>query len=450
MKVLFLSYEVAPVYKFGGLGDVAYALPKALSKLGIDVRVGMPAYAGITKIDFLPDTNVALIFAEDALYRAEGIVGVHKNPINRAQAFAYFAKDILQTVKKSGWVPDIIHLNDWHTGLVAWWLKVHPDDYFAHTKILFTAHNTRHNGSFPIFYLLSEPKTRDMGQLLQKNNRKTFSFLRRSIVFSDWVSTVSEHFCFEIKHHRFGFGVGKELRSRGERFVGILNGIDYDIWNAHSDPYIAQKFTSATVSEGKAANKLWLQKKVGLPTQAEIPLLSMVARLAWQKGFDITVPVLRKLLLGKAKMQIVFLGEGDALIGKKVKQLADDFPQQVKFFNTYSEELAHQLYAGSDFFLVPSIYEPCGLTQMISMEYATIPISSAVGGLADTVVDGQSGFVFHGHNKLALERTIKRALEAWQDAQKIDGLRRHILEEDFSSRKSAQVYQQLYKRIRES
>jgi len=447
MRVLFVSYEVAPLYKFGGLGDIAFSLPKALENLGVDIRVGMPAYHEMSTPALLPGTNVPMLYARDHLFQKPGIIGIHKIPNHRAQAYAYFAQKILSEVKKVQFIPDIIHLNDWHTALIAFLLKMQPDPYFAKTRILLTIHNTRHQGKFPIKFLLENPQTRSTGLLLAKHGRKNVNYLRRGIIHADWITTVSTYFAREIIHSQFGFGMTAYIQAKANHFQGILNGIDYDQWNTSTAKHIHTTYSVASVKVGKEANKQWLQEKVHLPIVSEVPLYAMIARLSWQKGFRILTPVLEELLEKRA-LQVVVLGQGAGYIAESLKHLTERFPRKMVFLNTYSESYAQRIYAGSDFFLVPSVFEPCGLTQMIAMRYGTLPLTTAVGGLADTVTHGKTGFVFHGHNQRALKNMMLTSLDLfWNEKELLQKMRTQAMRKDFSSRKSARAYLKLYQKM---
>lgn len=440
MKVLFLSYEVAPIYKFGGLGDVAFALSKALKKKDIDIRVAMPAYRGMPTPEHIPGTHVPMIYGRDSLFSAEGVVGNKKTPEARARAFAYFGKTILNTVKHTGWVPDIIHLNDWHMGFVAFWLKITTDPYYANTKVIFTIHNTSHQGNFPIKLLLEYHKTKDCGLAIEEGE---VNFLKLGITNSDIVTTVSETYSKELAAGKFTFGMSELFKKKG--ITGILNGIDYDVWNSEKNSHLHICFDQKNVTHGKIINKLWLQRKLKLPASGAIPLISMISRLSEQKGFDIVYPTVKKLL--DLPVQWIFMGQGSNNIREQLVALEKLAPGKVKMLDRFDEPLAHQVYASSDFFLIPSTFEPCGLTQMISMRYGTLPISSAVGGLADTVKHKVNGFVFKGHSADAFTHATKQALMVWTDARKLYTMRQKAMSEDFSSDKSAKEYIKLYKKI---
>ncbi len=438
MKVLFVSYEVSPIYKRGGLGDVAGTLPKILKSSGVDIRIGMPAYEGVAHPHMLPGTQIPMIYVDDPV--VANVQKEKKIPAKASVGFAFFCQEILKKTKKLGFQPDIIHINDWHTGLIPFLLHAQPDPFFARTRVLLTIHNTKYQGIFRIKYLLDHPKTVGIGNLLYEPHKTYVNYLRTGVQEADYISTVSPHFASEIRHKKFGFGVGGPIRKRRRKFVGILNGIDYDEWNPKTDQYI-DSFDAKTLTVGKAQAKLALQREVGFGDDLSLPVFGMVARIVQQKGFDILIPVLEKLR-GKS-VRIVILGSGQKNISSILEKIAQKYSNYAVRI-TYDEKLAHHIYAGSDFFLVPSIFEPCGLTQMIAMAYGTIPVVSRVGGLVDTVDDGKTGFLLKHHSEAGLVEAISCATDVYADSEKLITMRRVCMSQKFSWEKSAKAYLNLY------
>jgi len=469
MRILFAAAEAYPLAKVGGLGDVAGSLPKALRELGHDVRIAMPRYGtirGTTKdVGSFPvaiggadheaklrttriaDVPVYLIEFPPLFDRPK----VYEYP-DDGQRFAFFGKAVLDLIPAAKWTPDILHLNDWHSALAAAYLKTTfaDDERYRGIRSLLTIHNLQHQGLFgkDLFDwtgLPGETWTPEGVEFYEKLN-----FMKAGIVYADRVNTVSPTYAKEIQTEAYGFGLDGLLRSRASKLSGILNGIDYDVWNPARDPHISQKYSKSSL-EKKGKDKAALQKETGLAAEPKAPLIGIVSRVTEQKGFDILIPAIPEIMnLG---LQIVLLGTGEAVYEEPLERFAAAGKGFVAFLK-YDEPLAHRIYAGSDFFLMPSRFEPCGLGQEISLRYGTIPIVRATGGLADTVVDvgadpkNGNGFVFTDYKPTALVDAVRRAVDAYRLRKGWRDLQRRTMSRDLSWRASARAYSALYEAAR--
>src|SRR3989454_4761119 len=363
--------------------------------------------------------------------------------------FAAFGRAILDLLPAANWWPDVVHLNDWHAGLAAAFLKAaHASDpRYRQVRSVFTIHNLQHQGLFDrdLFDWTGLP--RDMWNPEGVEFYGKLNFLKAGIVFADRVNTVSPTYAKEIQTEEFGFGLDGLLRSRAAKLSGILNGIDYDVWNPAKDPHIPQKYSKSTL-EKKAKNKSALQKDSGLAVESKVPLIGIVTRLTEQKGLDILIPAIPEIMnLG---VQVVLLGTGEPVYEEPLERFSAAKKGFVAYVK-YDESLAHRIYAGSDFFLMPSRFEPCGLGQEISLRYGTIPIVRATGGLADTVSDlgadpkNGNGFVFTEYKPGVLADTVRRAVEFYRLRRGWKPLQQCAMGRDLSWRASAQAYSDLYK-----
>ena len=466
MKILFASAEVYPLAKVGGLGDVAGSLPAALRDLGHDVRIVMPRYGSVTATGKDLGTFAVGIGGADheAKLRATKLDGVpvylvdfsplfdrpkvYEYP-DDGQRFAFFAKAVLDLLPAAKFWPDVIHCNDWHTALAPAFLQsLAGDDPYRRIRSVLTIHNLQHQGLFgrDLFEWTGLPL--DMWNPEGVEFYGGFNFLKAGIVYADRVNTVSPTYAKEIQTPEQGYGLDGLLRSRSAKLSGILNGIDYGVWNPAKDPHISQKYSKSTL-EKKAKNKAALQKEAGLPAEATIPLLGIVSRVTEQKGFDILIPAIPDLLnLG---VQIVLLGTGEKVYEEPLAHFASARKGFVAYLK-YDESLAHRIYSGSDFFLMPSKFEPCGLGQEISLRYGTIPIVRATGGLADTVVDIESdpkaanGFRFSAYSPAAIVQAVARATAFYRQRGPWNSLRRLAMSQDLSWSRSGVEYVELYRR----
>jgi starch synthase len=470
MKILFASAEAYPLAKVGGLGDVAGSLPKALKGLGHDVRLIMPRYGTIqgpheemarfpvqlgnvrdeaglqtTRIGNVP---VYLIDKPDLYDRPK----VYEYT-DDGRRFGFFCKAIVDSLPAADFWPDVIHVNDWHSALVPAFLRsaFDRDARFRPIGTVLTIHNLLHQGLFPrdLFDWLGLP-----GDLWNPEGAEFYgqlNFMKTGIVCADFVNTVSPTYAKEIQTAEFGEGLDGLLRSRAAKLSGILNGIDYDTWNPAKDPLLAQKYSKSTV-EKKRDNKAALQKEASLPPDANAPLIGYVSRVTGQKGFDILIDALPDILdLG---IQFVLLGTGEKKFEDPLLELARARSDLIVWLK-YDEALAHRIYSGSDFFLMPSKFEPCGLGQIISLRYGTIPIVRSTGGLADTVVDVMedpskgNGFAFRDYTRDALLETVQRAVRFYQGRRGWKSVVQRAMSADLSWKASARRYVALYEKASE-
>jgi starch synthase len=478
LKVLLLSAEVVPFAKTGGLADVAGSLPKAIQALGHDVRVAMPRYGRIRPdqfnlkrmLDTYPvpmdnhtepselmqtalDGDVPVYMVESARYFDRD--GIYMYP-DDAERFIFFCRSALEAVKRLDWRPDIIHCHDWHTALVPNWLKtIYGDDqFFAHTASVYTIHNLAYQGVFG-YRVLEIAGIDEYGFIVHPDIidlNEVVDFMGRGIYFADVINAVSETYAREILTPEFGEKLDPLLRDRHDRLFGVLNGIDLDDFNPATDSYLETNYSLETLDQ-RQENKQRLQREAGLRQDPSAPLVGIIARLTDQKGFDLITPIVEALLqhLGA---QFVLLGTGEQRYHDFFARLSDRFPAQAGVFLTFNASLARRIYAGSDLFLMPSRFEPCGLGQMIAMRYGSVPVVRAVGGLADTVRDfdpatGEgTGFVFEAYKPMALYAALVRALETYRHRDIWREIQVRCMQQDFSWETSARKYVELYTRAR--
>ncbi|MFH1202486.1 MAG: glycogen/starch synthase [Candidatus Omnitrophota bacterium] len=454
MKVLICSSEIVPFAKTGGLADVAGALPFALEELGVEVRLVMPKYRTVKTNQQTLGKNIIVYFIEnDAYFNRDGLYGTKAGDFpDNLDRFSFFCKEALELVKREGFQPDIIHCNDWQTALIPVYLKslYAEDPFFKNTKTVFTIHNLAYQGLFPKEEL---PKTGLPWYLFNMEALEFYgkiNLLKGGLVFSDLINTVSSAYAREIQTKEFGAGLEGMLAKRKNSLFGILNGLDYRIWDPATDKFIFKSFSPKALKD-KTANKTRLQEACGLKPSASTPLFGIVSRLAEQKGFDLLAGIMKDLC--KMPIQIVILGTGDQKYHDLLGKIAKQYPERLSLNLKFDDPLAHQIYAGSDFFLMPSKYEPCGLGQMISLKYATIPIVYKTGGLADTIVDFDlkkkigNGFVLRKYSQKELLAAIKRALSIYKKKPVWSGLVRHATTYDFSWKSAAANYIKLYNRL---
>jgi len=442
-KILIAAAEVTPIAKVGGLGDVIGALPKALAKLNLDVRIIMPFYGAINRNKYkiklikpnikigaetinlwqtnLPNSTVPVYLIEHGFFKGNEIysTALADGPEDR-EKFVFFSQAILKCIRAINFKPDVIHLNDWHTAAVATLLKTDykNDRFFKQIKTLYTIHNLANQG-----------KT------------KTKNYLAEGILNADLINTVSPTYAKEILTEEYGAGLEKILQARKKQLYGILNGIDTDFFNPQTDRLIKYNY-SAQALKNKTANKQTLQRQLGLPPDKNTALVGLVTRFVWQKGIELITEEFSKL-----NCQFVFLGMGEKKYENALLALAKKFPNKFNVQIKFDEELAHQIYAASDIFLVPSRFEPCGLTQLIAMRYGAVPVVRSTGGLADTVNE-KVGFSFKEYSAPILYKTLNKALnifysqpQAWRRLQ-INGMKQNC-----SWDKSAREYLKIYKKL---
>lgn len=470
MKVLYVATEVSPFIKVGGLGDVAGSLPIALHKLGVDIRIAVPRYKKLNTEDlklkkenefsiifnwkkekvrvykvFHPEAKVPVYFFENNNYLSNGgdyIVGNHKERVNR---FAFFSKAVAEWLKIFEWKPEIVHINDWHPSLIG----VLPHE----GKVVLTLHNHASN-EFPkigsLRYMLSYPVSNlgSLGALSNITSRKSgvVNLLLNGVKAADFVNAVSPTYAKEIVRSRF---CGGELsraffeKEEAGKLTGILNGIDQKVFDPKTDKYLAKNYSVLNWEEGKAKNKKSLLKLCGWKDDGK-PVMGFVARFTKQKGIDLMINALERIRDG---FSVVMLGTGnEEIINRVMGKIGEDRERYVGFFK-FDLEIASLIYGGCDMFLAPSRFEPCGLTQMIAMRYGTVPIVRKTGGLADTVTEGENGFVFAEFRVRSLERAIKRACATYKDKVRWKRMVERGMKEDFSWDKASRKYLEMYEKV---
>jgi len=460
MKIAICASEVVPFAKTGGLADVAGALPPELELLNQEVIVIMPRYKGIQapkfKIQRLsPDISYSIIgkklkvyFVEKDIYFNRDGLYVDKNgdyPDN-LDRFSYYSRRALDLLKEINFKADLIHCHDWQSALIPVYAKTlyQDDPFYKDTKTVLTIHNIGYQGifakeEFPKLGLDWSLFNMEMLEFYGKIN-----ILKAGIVFSDLVNTVSKAYSKEIQTKEFGFGLEGILNKRRASVFGIINGLDYSIWNPQTDKFITKNYTSKCIQD-KYKNKEDLQKICGLAPKNDVPLFGIVSRLAQQKGFDILTDVIEKIC--KMDLELVILGTGDLKYHAILENISKKYPKVISLYLKFDDSLAHKIYAGSDIFLMPSKYEPCGLGQMISMSYGTIPLVFKTGGLADTV-NSDNGFVFDKYTKEDLTKTIESAIKAFRDKKKWPALIKKAMQCNFSWKESAKKYLALYEKAK--
>lgn len=478
MQILFCASEVTPFAKTGGLGDVAGALPESLRKLGCDVRIFMPLYRSarnkIVDLKVLAQRIVVPVgihdyhvhFWESRTESGTPIYLMEKEEFydrsylygcpsrgdyeDNAERFITFNLAVKQLCLALGWYPSIFHLHDWQTGLVAAYSQLNwrDDPRFARTGTVLTIHNIAYQGLFPAthFSLTDLPPSAWSPKGMEFWGQ--CNFLKAGLVYSDFITTVSPRYASEITTIDFGFGLEGILQERRDSLQGILNGIDTEEWNPETDPALPKHFGVDDLS-GKRVCKEVLCDMMGFDKRTrEYPLLGMISRLATQKGFDLLKAILP--LLMELPVNLVILGTGDAAIEESIREMATFYPDRLQLAHNFDEEMAHLIEAGADIFLMPSRYEPCGLNQMYSQRYGTIPVVHATGGLVDSVVDVLdhpdlgTGFKFREYEPHAFLEAIKSALDLFQNVGKWIEIQRRAMSQDFSWDKSAGRYVEVY------
>jgi starch synthase len=467
LKIWFMSAEVTPFAKTGGLGDVGGSLPKALFDLGHDVRVVMPAYQNIESgypgvkplieefvvptgagninagafVSKLPQSQVPIYFiAEWHLFNRPSIYGFWDDPYR----FAFFSRAALELTRVLDWKPDIIHAHDWHTAPAITWLATagQGDSHFRDISTLFTIHNLAIQGQtkWEIFDYLGI-----QSHALAEESFGEVNFMARGIYHATIVNTVSPTYAQEIMTREGGAGLDALLRHRHFDVHGILNGLDYDEWNPSTDTLLASHYDIENF-EKRIHNRRALQARANLPQRDNIPLVSMVSRLTWQKGLDITGHIIHLLMNGYAgDAQFVLLGTGDQPFEEMFANLAAHHHNKMCAFLDYNAGLAPLIYGGSDIFLMPSLFEPCGLGQLIAMRYGCVPVVRRTGGLADTVQEDHTGFTFSDYSNDAFWQAVQKAIYIYNvDRPRWQTIQKNGMTADFSWNRSAKGYQQLY------
>jgi starch synthase len=481
MNICFATTECVPFAKTGGLADVSGALPKALAEQGHHVKLFLPLYQATPVFDYgfvqaheldgitapvghrtipfhtwyghLPDSEVEVYLIDCPLY-------FHRPQLYTAdrdedERFILFQHAILNVLQRYAWAPDVIHCNDWATALLPVYLRktYSWDHLFAQTATLLSIHNIGYQGRFAPASIHTAGLSYDEfypGGPYELDG--AFSFLKAGIFFADVLSTVSPTYAQEIQEPDLGADLDGVLRARSHDLFGVLNGIDTDVWNPATDTYLPHHYEVDDLA-GKALNKQALLQQASLPYDPDVPLIGFISRLTAQKGIALLQPILQPMLEQHA-VQFIFLGSGEDQYEDFFRWAAQTYPHRVATYIGYNERLAHLIEAGSDMFLMPSRYEPCGLNQMYSLAYGTVPIVRNTGGLADTVrdvyADGENGngFSFNDYEGYALHDAIERALAVFQDQDAWRVLMQRGMAQDFSWTHSAHAYTALYEHAR--
>jgi starch synthase len=475
MKILFLISEVEGFTKTGGLADVGKSLPIALRALGHDVRVVKPYYKEVAdkNPNAKPIASSALnttkhvfdfdiyrfsqhnlpvycidypdFFSRDGLYSND-----YEAFADNGERFSFFSQASLQLAKAIEFKPDIIHCNDWHTALACYFLKQDESAFYAQTRSLLTIHNGAFQGIYPYHQV---PSSHHCPSLIhQLDEHGNLNFLKLGIEHADKINAVSPNYGEELKtplgsHHLYA-----SFKKREADISGILNGCDYQQWDPSTDSLLPFNYTMDNMA-GKSSCKKALQKTMSLPIRKKVPIIGMVCRLTAQKGFDYITPILSSLL--EHNIQLIIIGSGDPAIAASLASAMKSHPTKMAFYQGFSNELAHLLEAGSDFFLMPSLFEPCGLNQMYSLAYGTIPIVRAVGGLKDTVIDPSNnidtatGFVFDEPSNISLINCLRRALLFYREyPEAFDQMRQRAMQTRFTWENASEHYQSLYKQAK--
>jgi starch synthase len=444
IKVLFLAAEAEPFVKVGGLGDVAGSLPHALlglpedirGEFEIDIRLALPYHSVIRSR--AKSIRPLLNFSVQNAGESEEIAEVFE--FNDGDLPVYFVDG--ENTQQLGWRPDIIHANDWHTATACYaGLVQHWQEGKSRPASVITVHN------LPFMGPDAQATLESYGLPLAQTDLPAWARpkpLPLGLWATDEIVAVSPTYAVEMLTEEYGSGLHEFLATRRDILTGILNGLDTKSFDPATDQEIASNFTAATLSD-RSANKFDLQKRLGFSTDLTVPLLGVVSRMDQQKGIDLVITILERLK--ELPWQAVILSAGDPELEKKAHKLQTKLPEKVHVETRYDATLARQIYAGADIFLMPSRYEPCGLSQMISMRYGCVPVVRAVGGLHDTVTDGETGFVFIKPTAKDFIKAIERALDTYQDTDKWQEMQRAGMIQDFSWANSAAQYFELYKRL---
>lgn len=469
LKILFLAAECAPFFKVGGLADVVGSLPQALHELGHDVRVIMPRYRpidgaqyglrrmeGFVNVPSADMDRVSEVEVSDAKglptyfvwdERFFGRDTVYGQP-DEALAFVFFCRAAMEFVRSMDWQPDAIHCHDWHTGAALMMLELNRDQRFNSIARVFTIHNLVYQG------VTGDAIFRFAGfenhiEHVPGEQPGTANWMARGIAYADMINTVSPTYAAEIRTPDYGAGLDGLLRARTGHVVGILNGIDRSEWNPATDAALTTKFDARSIGR-RSSNKKVVQETLGLKVNARVPLIGLVTRLVEQKGVDILIEAGEKLL--ERHVQLAILGSGDDRYQTAIDQLRDRYPDQVGVEHRFNDHLARLIYGGSDMFLMPSRYEPCGLGQMIAMRYGSLPIVRATGGLKDSVLDAGrypkrgTGFSFEPYSPEGLIGAVGRALKVFASKERWVKIQQRAMAADFSWQASAAQYEELYLR----
>jgi starch synthase len=477
LKVCLVASEMVPFAKTGGLADVCGALAKYLTKLGHDVRLIMPFYSVISKrsyafkaVDFAQDCEIWFgsrqyfydVFTTNLRDSGAKYYFIHcpqlydrwsiyTNDADEHVRFAMLSRAAIELCQRMQWAPDIIHCNDWQTALLPLYLKTiyYWDKFLHNTRTVFTIHNIGYQGKFPA-HVINELNLNSYHHWFDASDLYfgSLNFLRAGIIHADKITTVSETYAKEIQSEYFGEGLQTTLHTRTSDLTGIINGVDYEEWDPETDKYIPYTYSSSEVS-GKEYDKRELLWQLGLKYDPDAPVLSMITRLAWQKGIELLYDCLPRIL-SSDDVRFIALGSGEHEYEQFLFHLQLQFPDKAVFYRGYNYELSHLLEAGADIFLMPSKYEPCGLNQIYSLKYGNVPVVRKTGGLADTVelYDWQkqtgTGFVFEHYNSDSLNWALEYAITTFRHKESWKKLMIRAMQQDFSWEKQVQKYVELY------
>ncbi|MBM7868507.1 glycosyltransferase [Heliobacterium gestii] len=472
LKVLFVSAEVVPFAKAGGLADVAGSLPRALNSLGVDARVAMPRHGQIPKGAYITDHLVEIdARKETAVIRAgriEALPGGNAVPVYFIDNYQYFGREniygygddgdrwgffsraVMEMLEPIDFIPDILHFNDWQCGPAIALLKEEYRHHPAYRRIasVLTVHNLEYQGHFGRNSLRFIGLRDDLFRPGAVEFHGQVNYMKAGLVFADVINTVSRTYAEEIQTPEYGWGLDGLLRLRHNDLFGIVNGIDVEVYDPATDPHIPYHFSQENM-EGKKRNKAELQRELGLPV-SDAPLLGLVHRLVDQKGIDLFEGIEEALF--EEDLQLAVVGQGDPRYEGLFRRLKQHFPEKVGLFIGFDSPLAQRVYAGSDFFLMPSRFEPCGLGQLIAFRYGAIPIVRSTGGLADTVTDVRfpngNGLVFEAYAPEDFLDAIRRGLALYWQGRRWNELVAKVMGLDHSWRRSADEYLELYGRAR--
>ncbi len=473
MKLLYLSAEVEPFAKSCGLGDVMGALPKAVAKLGHEVAIAMPLYKDVIAEKFQREMQYVGYFYSDVAWRHQ-YVGVFTLKVDGVdvyfldneyyfkgpmycfadnERFAYFSRACLDLMSWLNFKADVVHCNDWSTGLVPVLFDAFykNNDFYRDTKFVYTVHNLKYQGWCGKHELQDLTGLSDWyfaeDRLMHDG---CANMMKGALVFSHAITTVSPTYAREITTPEYGCGLEGVINQHIHKVKGVLNGVDYKAYNPYFDKLIAKKFGKKSAEEGKLANKRALQEQLGLPVRDDVPMLALISRLVDQKGLDLVIDQIHNIL--QRDVQFVLLGTGD--YEKAFYRVGLEYPSKVSANLTFNNKLAHQIYAAADFVLVPSLFEPCGLTQIIGLKYGAVPIVRETGGLKDTVLSynehtGEgNGFSFTHYNAHDFGYTVHRALDFYGDKAVFEKIRQTGMNCNYSWRVSSRTYLKLYKSLK--
>lgn len=488
IKILFVSSEVYPFVKTGGLADVSSALPQKLAEMGHEVRIVVPKYGAVDdrkfkihevvrlkdltikigdkdvvfslKSCFLPGqkVRVQIYFLDNQEYFGsrnslyiDPVTG--KDYPDNDERFILLSRSVFELISKLGWIPDIIHCNDWQCGLIPAYLKtIYKDEpHFSEFTTLFTIHNLAYQGEFPKSSFDKTGLPEDLNSEKGIEIYSKINFMKSGLVFADTINTVSETYANEIRtDDELGAGLKSVLSKRKNDLYGIINGIDTRVWNPEKDKHLPKKYSSKNLTN-KIENKEELAKKFNFDFDENIPIIGLITRLYDAKGIDLLSDAFKDIMA--LDLQMVLLGTGDKKYHNFFEKMAGKYPKKFACYLGFNDEIAHLIEGGADIFLMPSKYEPCGLNQMYSLIYGTVPLVRETGGLADTVIrynektEEGNGFIFKPYEASALLKELKRALKIFQDKKTWTKIMRNGMKSDFSWTSSAKKYVDLYKKV---